>query len=152
MTDSAEPPERTWTDELGVVAGLTPAWSSVIGHASELSEARRDITSSLDGSPWPAETVEDLLLATSELVVNAMSHGDARTVDVRVGISEDSNELVVVICHVDRWPVELADPPTMPPPGALQGRGRAIVAAVADRFETVVQSDNSVVHVVAFAS
>jgi hypothetical protein len=58
----------------------------------------------------------------------------------------------VMIRHVDRSPGKLPDPPTMAAPDQLSGRGRAVVVAVADKFDTVRQSGDEVLHVVRFMS
>jgi anti-sigma regulatory factor (Ser/Thr protein kinase) len=134
------------------VEGLTPVWSAVIRDLSALSDARRDIASALDGSTWPATTVDDLLLATTELVVNAMTHGDAGAVDVVVGIVRESQELAVLTRHVDRNPSDLLESPAMAAPDELSGRGRAVVEAVAASFDVIHRPDNEVLHVVRFGS
>ena len=62
----------------------------------------------------------------------------------------DPQHLAIVIRHVDSGPNKLPDPPRMAAPDDLSGRGRAVVAAVADGFETVRQPGNEVLHVVRF--
>jgi anti-sigma regulatory factor (Ser/Thr protein kinase) len=151
MNDPPEASPGSDAPTLSTVAGLTPLWSMVIRDLSALSEARRDIASSLGGSTWPATTVDDLLLATTELVVNALTHGDAGAVDVVVGVIRESQQLAVVTRHVDRGVGELLDTPTMAAPDQISGRGRAVVAAVADGYDVVHRPDNEVLHVVRFA-
>jgi anti-sigma regulatory factor (Ser/Thr protein kinase) len=149
-----DPPEASPGSDAtmhSTLAGLTPVWSTVIRDLSAMSDARRDIASALDGSTWPATTVDDLLLATTELVVNALTHGDAGAVDVVVGVIRDSQQLAVVTRHVDRSPGELLDSPTMAAPEEVSGRGRAVVVAVADGYDVVHRPDNEVLHVVRFA-
>lgn len=152
MTDLPNASQGIHAEELSNVAGLTPLWSTVIRNPSEISDARRHIAASLEGSDWSTTTVDDLLLAMTELVVNALTHGGARTVDVAVSVSPDPRGLAVTIRHVDRSPEKLPDPPTMAAPDDLSGRGRAVVAAVADAFDTVRRPGNEVLHVVRFMS
>jgi anti-sigma regulatory factor (Ser/Thr protein kinase) len=150
MTDPPDASDGTHAEEISTVAGLTPLWSTVIRQPSEISDARRTITALLEGSDWSAATVGDLLLAMTELVVNALTHGEALSVDVAVGTTPDPRGLTVTICHVDGGPSKLSDPPRMAAPDDLSGRGRAVVAAVADGFDTVRQAGNEVMHVVRF--
>lgn len=152
MIDPPNASQGIHAEELSTVAGLRPVWSTVIRNPSEISDARRHIASSLEGSDWSTTTVDDLLLAMTELVVNALTHGAARTVDVLVGVSPDPHGLAVTIRHIDRSPGNLPDPPRMAAPDDLSGRGRAVVAAVADAFDTVRQPGNEVLHVVRFMS
>jgi anti-sigma regulatory factor (Ser/Thr protein kinase) len=150
MTDLPDASQSNRAEGLRTAAAMMPLWSTVIRNPSEISVARRDIASSLEGSDWSSDTVGDLLLAMTELVVNAITHGDAHAVDVTVGTTP--GELAVMIRHVDRSPGKLPDPPTMAAPDQLSGRGRAVVAAVADKFDTVRQSGDEVLHVVRFMS
>lgn len=152
MNDPPDTSQGTPAEELSTVAGVTPLWSTVIRNPSDISDARRNIASLLEGSDWSVDTVDDLLLAMTELVVNAITHGEAQTVDVTVGIAPDPRGLAVTIRHVDRSPGMLLDQPTMAAPDDRSGRGRAVVAAVAAGFDTVRQPGNEVLHVVRFMS
>ncbi len=77
----------------------------------------------------PEEVIDDALLVTSELVTNAVLHGDADIVlslehlpsGVRISVSDLSDAVPVA-------------PPTTPDPDRPQGRGMIIVAARATKW------------------
>jgi anti-sigma regulatory factor (Ser/Thr protein kinase) len=153
MTDRPDPPETSKGSDAGAVPrvdGVTADWSTVVHHLGELSDVRHSIAAALAGSGWAAARVDDLLLAVTELVVNALTHGQAQAVDVSVDVTREPRQVSVVIRHVDRWPSQLSERPTMAAPNELRGRGRAVVAAVADGFDTRRQEGNEVLQIVRF--
>lgn len=86
------------------------------------------------------EVVTDLELASSELVTNAIEHGDGRAVDVtitrdggRVALHVTSRGNTEQVGPSDQWHV--ADP------GSITGRGLGIVRALADRISVHHRAD-----------
>lgn len=97
--------------------------------------ARRFVQTALDGV-IPRSVVSDLVLATSELVTNAIEHGGASEVVV-TATTEDEHAWISVrsaddsgrIRPIDRWQPAAPDRPS--------GRGLGIVHAVADDVSVV---------------
>jgi len=88
----------------------------------ELSEQRSDI---------PAHAVDDLVLATSELVTNAISYSTGGT--VRVAVERGRGSVSVAVTSAGMAPdVGPVDAWEQPEPQALTGRGLAIVREVSD--------------------
>lgn len=100
-----------------------------------VSVARRFVETTFDGV-IPSSVASDLVLATSELVTNAIEHGDTGAVVVtatsdgaRAWISVRSADDVGRIRPIDRWQPAAPDRPS--------GRGLGIVHAVADDVSVV---------------
>lgn len=112
-----------------------------------VAAARRFVASNLEiATPDQPELIEDLELATSELVTNAIEHGTDEpvtvTVDVRggeVAVSVTSRGHSSAMAPVDAWRLPSAD--------AVFGRGLPIVRALADRVDLSTRGDIVVVTV-----
>ena len=96
--------------------------------AAEVSRARRFVADALERSG--REATDDVMLVTSELVSNAVVHGDD-PVEVHVELDEDRVHLEVHDAGSAR--VDLAGMPTTRAHG---GRGLPLVAAVTRAFGT----------------
>jgi anti-sigma regulatory factor (Ser/Thr protein kinase) len=103
--------------------------------------ARRFVESTFNGV-IPSWVMSDLVLATSELVTNAIEHGRASEVVVTAMTDEANAWISVRSAHdaggigpIDRWETAAPD--------RSSGRGLGIVQAVADDV-TVVRRDDSV--------
>ncbi len=113
--------------------------------APESIGAARDLVrDSLVGTAVGAEVVGDIQLAVSELVTNAVVHGDGEPIVVRI---ESSPRAVVcaVTSHLSGRPLPDPEMWTSPAQGGPTGRGLAIVRTVADAV--AVDIDDSVVTV-----
>lgn len=75
--------------------------------------------------PWFSEAQ----LVVTELVTNAFIHGEATSVSV--GVELEGPKLRLTVCHEHNVKPDLPDVPVMPEATALQGRGLAIVGALA---------------------
>jgi anti-sigma regulatory factor (Ser/Thr protein kinase) len=103
---------------------LEPAFENV-------ATARRFVADRLDGIAANAGIVDDLRLAASELVTNAVEHGDHEPVVVEVAVDTDVVSLSVTshsphdhVAPVSDWAVADAD--------EITGRGLGIVRTLAD--------------------
>jgi len=103
--------------------------------------ARRFVADVLAGEV-PDDVLADLVLATSELVTNAIEHGAQSTVRVSVDVGPRAADVVVhsagdrsAIAGVEDW--EMAEPTT------LSGRGLGIVRSVSEVVD-VAQLDGHV--------
>lgn len=105
-----------------------------------IGDARDFVRGVLRDDAVDEQTVDDVTLAVSELVTNAVVHGSGGPVSVRIETASDE-----VVCVVGSTGGPLPDPATWRSPGARgrTGRGLAIVRAVADSVE--VEGDGSVV-------
>lgn len=104
--------------------------------------ARQFVARSLTG-PVPSAVVDDLVLATSELVTNAVEHGAPAPVRVSVDLRQRIASVIVrsagdraAIAEVDGWRVG--------EPERRSGRGLGIVRQIADvvdvtRFDGYVE-------------
>jgi anti-sigma regulatory factor (Ser/Thr protein kinase) len=120
-------------------------------HSEDLATARRDLGRSLGDAGFDRAMVADIQLAMSELATNALTHGRAPDVELAVVADSSPAGAVLVVRHVDHGREDLEDPPTMAEPHEIRGRGRAIVAAIADAFDTIERSGDRVEHVARFA-
>jgi anti-sigma regulatory factor (Ser/Thr protein kinase) len=93
------------------------------------------------GAALPEDDLEGVLLATSEVVTNAVEHG-APPIDLRVDAADE------------RVRVEVRDASPLPPrargddvagPSDVRGRGMTIVDRVTDRWGVEEQSDGKAV-------
>jgi len=124
-------------------------WSSILQSQAAMSEARHDASVALQLAGYGRQVIDDATLIMTELTVNALTHGAARQVAIQIGQATSGNGLVIRTSHHDR--VErfgVAEPSVMALPDERAGRGRAIVAALSDRFETTRHSPGRVEHVV----
>jgi anti-sigma regulatory factor (Ser/Thr protein kinase) len=103
---------------------LEPAYENV-------AAARRFVADRLVGVVADADVVDDLRLAASELVTNAVEHGDSRRVELVLAVDTGVVSLSVTshsphdnVAPVSDWAVA--------GPDAVAGRGLAIVRALAD--------------------
>jgi anti-sigma regulatory factor (Ser/Thr protein kinase) len=103
---------------------LEPAYENV-------AAARRFVTERLDGVAADRCVVDDLRLAASELVTNALEHGEHEPVVVELGVNTGVVSLSVTsrsphdhVAPVSDWSVAHAD--------EITGRGLGIVRTLAD--------------------
>jgi anti-sigma regulatory factor (Ser/Thr protein kinase) len=89
--------------------------------------ARRYLRSIADG--WPPQLFDAVVLLTSELVTNAVVHGQG---PVHLLVHNDGDLVRVEVS--DAAPGELSPTPAAPPDGQESGRGLLIVGAVAHRW------------------
>ena len=154
MNDSHDLPESTASAEQvpaeGAAGPARVVWANVLHDRAHLSESRRDATLALEQAGRTGAIVADVALAMTELVVNALTHGTASTVEVTVSTTHRREEIILVVRHEDGGSDHLTDPPQMAAPGQLHGRGRAIVAAIADQFDTVRHGEREVEHTARF--
>jgi anti-sigma regulatory factor (Ser/Thr protein kinase) len=103
--------------------------------ASAPRTARTFLDDTLQGWAVNSARRSDLVLVASELVANAVQHGDGSTVVVQVGVDDDSIELVVdagvespdtVTSTIQRY-LDTSTPPAQP-----RGRGLGIVRTLTD--------------------
>jgi len=102
-------------------------------HMSNVSAARRFVRTQLEGRV-PEEAVNDLMLATSELVTNAFEHGPHQPVRLTVRRGRDHASITVVsageghrVPDVESWKTARAD--------RVSGRGLGIVREIADDID-----------------
>jgi len=123
--------------------GMTAASESIV--LAPLPEnvvvARRFIGAWVSDRTSDRTTIGDLELAVSELVTNAIEHGDnAEPVEVAVGLDGDvltvsvrSHGNVSALAPTSEWEVAGFE--------AIAGRGLGIVRAVVDRIDVTRESD-----------
>jgi anti-sigma regulatory factor (Ser/Thr protein kinase) len=152
MTDTPEQRGRAGRDR---TTGTPPSlsadsvWSSSVVALADLSDARHAVSAVLSSRSVDDEVAHDVVLALTELAVNAFSHGDADGVLLGVDVRADGT-VVLSVWHHDRGASIISDPPVMASPTATSGRGRAMVAAFADAFDTRQHADGTVEHFVTF--
>jgi anti-sigma regulatory factor (Ser/Thr protein kinase) len=95
--------------------------------------AREWIQSALARAGWPPGAVEDVMLAVDEAVQNAVEHGSEAhaPVEIELGLEDGDAEVRVRDRGRPGAPVPTG-PPETPPDWSPRGRGRAIMAALAD--------------------
>ncbi len=97
------------------------------------AEARAFIRGATDTMPITAETREDVVLMASELVTNAVQSGAS---DISIGLVVNDQELLLIVNDDGAgWPTVSAAEDD-----EEGGRGLAIVAQLADRWEVVRQA------------
>jgi anti-sigma regulatory factor (Ser/Thr protein kinase) len=111
-----------------------------VSTTESIGDARDFVRMVLRDDAVDEATIDDVTLAVSELVTNAVGHGAGGPVTVRIETAPDE-----VVCVVRSGGGPLPDPATWTSPGAsgLTGRGLAIVRAVADTV--VAEADGLVV-------
>lgn len=110
---------------------------------AQVAVARRFVRRSLDGQV-PPEVSSDLQLIVSELFTNAVEHGDAEQVEVRLvvtsteaGVTVDSRSPAHGVGPAETW--EVADEES------VTGRGLGIVRGLADAVQVERESGRFVV-------
>lgn len=124
-------------------------WSGILESHAAMPQARHDMSAALQRAGYRRQMIEDVALIITELTVNALTHGATGEVAVEVGQAETGEGLMIRTAHdegVAGFGVE--DPPVMALPHEWAGRGRAIVAALSDRFETTQHPPRRVAHLV----
>lgn len=112
---------------------------------ASVPEARRLVAGALRRQMLPRRVVDDVVLATSELVSNAVLHGHGDDIAISVREADGSVEVSVTsggpadVGPVHAW--------SMPPPGSIGGRGLALVRSVADRVDTATDGEKFTVTV-----
>ncbi|MDT3399395.1 ATP-binding protein [Streptomyces sp. B1866] len=92
--DSAEPP--------AVPARAVRVWS-LDGQNAALAQARELVRAALGRLPVTDDVAEDIVLAASELVANALEHGSGPR-ELRLGDTGEALVCEVVDADVDHWP------------------------------------------------
>jgi anti-sigma regulatory factor (Ser/Thr protein kinase) len=90
---------------------------------------RQELRGFLDDTAWPADVVEDLVLAASEAANNAVEHAQPPTepfFDVCAAVDDDA--VTIVVRDHGAW-----RQPTSP---SVRGRGLAMMRALADTTVT----------------
>ncbi len=95
--------------------------------------AREWVAEALTDAGWPRDASDDVALAVDEAVQNAVEHGSEPFAPLEVEVAIDDRGARVLVC--DRGRPEAQVPrgaPRTPGPRSIRGRGRAIMAALAD--------------------
>jgi anti-sigma regulatory factor (Ser/Thr protein kinase) len=93
----------------------------------EVPEARRFAAEVVVGCG--AVPTDDLLLVVSELVTNAVRHGSG-AMEVRVEVADHHARIEVL----DEGGARIPDPPVLPPPDAVGGRGLHLVRSASQAW------------------
>lgn len=132
-----------------LMTSVTTLWSSVVESDAALSEARQEASAALQLAGCARPLIDDVNLIFTELTVNALTHGGARQVSVDVGLDAAGRLIILNLTHDETGgDFDGAEPPVMAASNEISGRGRAIVAALSDRFETKRTAPNQTEHVV----
>jgi anti-sigma regulatory factor (Ser/Thr protein kinase) len=110
--------------------------------------AREWVCDSLGRAGWDRDRLGDVALVVDEAVQNAVEHGSEPAAPVEVRIDADHREARVVIR--DRGRPGAAPPLTAPcpvPSSAIRGRGRWIIAALAEEAAWSAREGGTEVHV-----
>ncbi|HLT15433.1 MAG TPA: ATP-binding protein [Acidimicrobiales bacterium] len=94
---------------------------------SEIPRTRRFVAETLERAGVPAS--DAVLLVASELITNAVRHGEG-TVELRILLEPECVRLEVL----DEGRVVVRAPSESPSPSALGGRGLLLVEGVSDRW------------------
>jgi anti-sigma regulatory factor (Ser/Thr protein kinase) len=110
-----------------------------VSSTESIGEARDFVRTVLRDDAVDEATIDDVTLAVSELVTNAVVHGAGGLITVRIETAPHE-----VVCGVRSTGGPLPDPETWTSPGTSgrTGRGLVIVRAVAD---TVVVEDDGLI-------
>ena len=131
------------------MTSVTMLWSSVVESDAALSEARQEASAALQLAGCARPLIDDVNLIITELAVNALTHGSARQVSVDVGLDAAGRLIILNLTHDEMGgDFDGAKAPVMAACDESSGRGRAIVAALSDRFETKRNAPNQIEHVV----
>ena len=107
--------------------------------ATSVRAARRAVADAI-GDVLPASGLEGALIATSEVVTNAVEHG-CPPIDLRVDRAEGRVRVEVR----DTSPLPPRRPGEAPPASDVRGRGLVIVERLADRWGIDERSDGKAV-------
>ena len=128
---------------------VTTLWSRVVESDAALSEARQEASAALQLAGCDRPLIDDVNPIITELAVNALTHGGARQVSVDVGLDAAGRLIILNLAHDAAGDdFDGAEPPVLAASDESSGRGRAIVAAQSDRFETKRTAPNQTEHVV----
>lgn len=109
-------------------------------HLSSVGAARRFVEAAL-GPAVPPNVVTDLVLATSELVTNAIEHAHTLPgVDVTVRVANHTAYVTVMSCG-DHSGLAEAELWATSAPDVRSGRGLGIVRAISDHVDVVRAGD-----------
>ncbi len=126
-TTGAPPPAETSGDDVVRLRAGEPASPPATRRLVEC------VASGLARAGWPTDDRDDVVLAVDEAVQNAIEHGSEPHAPVEVELEADGDRAHVRIRDRGRpgapTPVH---PPTPPEPHEIRGRGRVIMAAIAD--------------------
>lgn len=117
---------------------------SVPAENESLSEVRGAVASALERLSWRDGRPGDVVLAVHEAVGNAIEHGSrpGEPVDVDITVTRAAARVRVA----DRGRPGARPPegdPVAPPPECMRGRGRVIMARLADRWEVARAGDGT---------
>jgi len=131
------------------MTSVTTLWSCAVESDAALSDARHEASAALQLAGCARPLIDDVNLIITELAVNALTHGGARKVSVDVGVDAAGRLIILNLSH-DETGVDFdgVEPPVMAAADEFSGRGRALVAALSDRFETKRTAPNQTQHVV----
>ncbi|HYP48950.1 MAG TPA: ATP-binding protein [Thermoleophilaceae bacterium] len=91
--------------------------------------------------------IDDLTLATSEAITNAIEHGrSCKARGVRLSVQDRLDRVIVEVCDCGALEVPLpTTPPALPDPEAIRGRGLPIIEALADELELLPDGEATLV-------
>lgn len=123
-------------------AGLTSHTRRFTAVSESIGAARDLVREAVAGTQLDDATVTDLQLAVSELVTNAVVHGNGASIAVEVTVAPDLVTCAVVsdgqtLPEISSW--------VAPVDGRSSGRGLSIVRALADAVTVEVDGDHVVV-------
>ncbi|MGA7758210.1 MAG: ATP-binding protein [Ilumatobacteraceae bacterium] len=123
-------------------AGLTSHTRHFAAASESIGAARDLVRDAVAGTQLDHATVTDLQLAVSELVTNAVVHGNGASIAVEVTVAPD-----VITCAVasDGQTLPEVSSWVAPVDGRSSGRGLSIVRALADAVTVDVDDDRVVV-------
>ena len=123
-------------------AGVTSHTRHFAAVSESIGDARDLVREAVAGTQLDHAMVTDLQLAVSELVTNAVVHGNGASITVEVTVAPD-----LVTCAVvsDGQNVPMVSSWVAPVDGRSSGRGLSIVRALADAVTVEVDGDRVVV-------
>jgi anti-sigma regulatory factor (Ser/Thr protein kinase) len=104
----------------------------------DVRAARGALAGALDAGGWSHESPR-ILLAAGEALANALVHGSEPDAEIEVAVSISDTRVTVRVRdrgRTDSLFTGAGEIPEMPPFPRTHGRGRPLMGAVADRFET----------------
>lgn len=107
--------------------------------AGALHWYRGTMSSELRAAGLGIDVVADIVLVACELLTNAFTHG--RAAEARTTVDIDDAHVDMTVSHDGAAPVDMPTRPVaMPSPGAISGRGLAIVDAITTDRRVVVDA------------
>jgi anti-sigma regulatory factor (Ser/Thr protein kinase) len=100
----------------------------------EIAQGRRFVRDGV-ADRLPPRTTQQMQLATSELVTNALIHGQPGPIELRLHVNDVVAWVRVASTTGDAANMPPVDAWNVSAPGATSGRGLGIVRAVSDRVE-----------------